>query len=169
MYDLNRIKETLNTVCGKAGITLTVPVVINGRLTRTLGRVISECDIDDTWYPTKIEFSKQYIETATDDCIYQTILHECAHYIAVIRSHETHGHDAYFKAVCAEIGCVEDKPKASHIDRIIEIKSKYDVKCENCGETWHYSRAGKIVQHPEYYHCITCGLELGKLTVVKNW
>lgn len=44
------------------------------------------------------------------------------------------------------------------------VKTKYTVKCPQCGATWNYQRRGKVVQHPELYRCTKCqsALELVK-------
>ena len=108
-YDLNRIKMEFNEVCRKAGTPCDVPIRLNGRLTRTLGRVFHQCDVTSgVWYSTHVEFSKQLLETASDKSIRDVILHECAHFIVTARTGENHGHDAAFKKVCAEIGTTND-------------------------------------------------------------
>lgn len=160
MYSITAVEKIISDVCKKAGTALTVPVTVNGRLTRTLGRVLSDsADGGKTWNPAKIEFSKQLLETASEESIKQIILHETAHYIVEMRTHEDHGHDEYFKAVCAEIGCTADKTKAK-VDRVKAIQYKYDVRCKNCGGVWHYNRAGKVIQNIGYYSCGECGGEL---------
>lgn len=41
-YDLNRVKLEVKETCRKAGIECDIPIRLNGRLTRTLGRVHQE-------------------------------------------------------------------------------------------------------------------------------
>ena len=162
MYDLNRIKTDFVEACEMAGVEVEDSniITLNSRLTRTLGRVFSNYQGKDL-VPTKVEFSKSFIETSTDECIHQTILHEAAHYIAVKRSKVDHGHDAYFKQICAEIGCYEDKTQ-SHVDRLVGAPSpyKYLVFCPNCGHMASRTRKCKLITHIENYSCGKCGSKL---------
>ena len=154
MYDLNRVKKEFDEACRKAGVVNKYPVKINGRLTATLGRV--------RWMhenakitPIDIEFSKLMIETASDFTIRETILHEAAHLIVIERTGVDHGHDAYFKSVCAELGTGADGCHAS-IETTRSIGYKYSLVCPRCGVIGGYSRKCKTVEHPEWYKC-KCG------------
>ena len=126
MYDIERVTKEFSDTLEKAGCKLDVPVTINGRLTSTLGRVIYRGN-----NPYKVEFSKQFLGTSTDDCIYQVILHEAAHFIAAKRSGVCHHHDGYFKQICAEIGCTNDQTK-THVERTVALEKiyKYVVYCQ---------------------------------------
>ena len=59
-YDLNRIKMEMNEVCRKANVEFNIPVRLNGRLTKTLGRVRQECH-NGVWKPVSVEFSNQFV------------------------------------------------------------------------------------------------------------
>ena len=115
-----------------------------------------------------MEISYQLLATATLESIKEVIAHECAHYLVNEETHENHGHDAIFKAMCNRIGCTNDGTVCHSLDREVPETQiyKYFVTCEDCGSiVGKYHRAGKIVQHPEYYTC-KCG---GHLTVTKNF
>ena len=101
MYTLDKIENQFKGICAKAGISCNVPITINSRLTRTLGRVVINNSIGfiDTWKPIKVEFSKQFIETSSDASIEDVIKHEAAHFIATSRTGEDHGHNSYFKKI----------------------------------------------------------------------
>ena len=167
-YDLNRLRKEFAEVCEKAGVKVTIPVNINGRLTRTLGRVkavvtaaTGECTA------TQMEFSKQLLETSTDKSIRDVLLHETAHYIAIMRSGEGHGHDSYFKAICAEIGATHDGVFIN-VDRTVEVKDKYDVFCDTCNlKVAGYSRMCKTIQRIDKCTCNKCNTS--NLRVVQNW
>jgi predicted SprT family Zn-dependent metalloprotease len=153
MYDLSRLKKEFKEVCEKAGIELKIPVRINTRLKTTLGQV---CYIGDK--PDRVEFSQQLLETSTDEAIHQVLLHEAAHYIADVRDGISHGHDAYFRAICAEIGCTNNKTTYK-VERLKGVGStyKYDVFCPNCGFIKGYNRKGEILKHLNRCHCSNCG------------
>lgn len=167
MYDINRIKKEFYEVCENAGMDLKLPISINGRLTRTLGRVrftrnvrTGYCELRD------VEFSRQLLETASDKSVRDVILHEAAHAIVTYRTSEAHGHDDTFKAVCAEIGTDNDGV-ATEVERTVEVKSKYEITCPNCGIVGRYSRACTATRHIENYTCRMCGCD--NLSVIQNW
>lgn len=158
-YDLKRIEKEFTIICKKAKVNLDTPISINGRLSRTLGRVCYEY-VYDVLIPSKIEFSKQFIENSSDEDIHDVILHEAAHYIATTRTGERHGHDNYFKAICAEIGT--NNNRTFFVEREVAAKTKYTVKC-GCGFEHGYSRRGKVI---EQGICPVCG---GELDINQNW
>ena len=154
-------------ICRTAGHDFTIPVKINKRLTRTLGRV-SCTKVNGVVINTLMEISYQLLTTATFDSIKAVVEHECAHYLVNEETHEHHGHDAVFKAMCARIGCANDGTVCYSLNREVPETQvyKYFVICEKCGETvGKYHRAGKVVQNPELYTC-KCG---GSLIVTKNF
>lgn len=171
-YDLEKVTHEFRTICAKAGANsgLNVPIRLNGRLTRTLGRVMQEYDSCEGCYvSTLVEFSRQLIETSTDKSIHDVIMHEAAHLIVTDRTGETHGHDAAFKAVCAEIGTTNDKTMTK-VERTVSDEQlyKYSVYCPTCGKNiGGYSRMCKTLRNIEYCTCRECGK--GGLKVVQNW
>ena len=156
MYDLNRIIKEFNEACSKAGVLNTYPIRINGRLTRTLGRVRYTKLSDNTIEPLDIEFSKQFLETASDASIKDVILHEAAHLIVAKRTKVHHGHDAYFKKVCAELGTKRDG-YAGEVELVKTVKYKYTIICPNCGEIGGYNRMCKTIKEINYCTCKKCG------------
>ena len=161
-YNLTRITEEFKATVENAGCSLTVPVQINGRLTSTLGRVMYRGNI-----PFKVEFSKQFLDTSTDESIHQVILHEAAHYIAAKRSGICHHHDGYFKQICAEIGCTSDQT-ATHVERIVALEKvyRYTVNCKKCGIVGGYNRWCPTLENLDRCYCRKCG---GDLTYTTNW
>lgn len=171
-YDLNRVTKEFRQACVKAGAGTgaVVPIRLNGRLTRTLGRVHQEYDPQVGGYvSTLVEFSKQLLETATDASIREVILHEAAHLIVTDRTLESHGHDAMFKAVCAEIGTSNDGV-STKVERTVEEKSlyKYNIFCPTCHKTiGGYNRRCKTIDNIAFCTCKGCGK--GGLQVIQNW
>lgn len=167
-YNLARLKAEFEDICKQANVKVTIPVNINGRLTRTLGRVkyvvntmSGECT------PTQMEFSKQLLETSSDKSIRDVLLHECAHYIVTMRTGEEHGHDYMFKAVCAELGTTNDGV-ATKVERTVAVQDKYDVICDTCNAKIDgYSRMCKTIKMINLCSCKRCGTS--NLRVVQNW
>jgi predicted SprT family Zn-dependent metalloprotease len=168
MWTVEKITALCIEYCGKAGVTFNSSVIINGRLTRTLGRCVL-IQVGGVWNPTRIEISRQLLETSTDASIKAVIAHECAHYVTCAITHEHHGHDAIFKSFCKVIGADNDK---THFDAIERTKSneeiyKYTLYCSKCGKfVGGKSRACKITQMPYNYYTKCCNAEI---RVIKNW
>ena len=155
---LTEIKDMIANICDKQGVDLIVPVELNGRLTKTLGRVVFLKDYKGKCTPVKIEFSKRLVETGSEKDLKEVILHETAHYIVTMVTKEDHGHDKVFKAMCAEIGTSNDTP---HTTLEKPMVKKYEVKCQDCGRVVAaYDRKGKVLQSimkgEKYYQCKNC-------------
>ena len=167
MLNEKEITEICKEICLKAGYDFTIPVKINKRLTRTLGRVFW-IKTNGKVTSTLMEISYQLLVTASFDSIKAVIEHECAHYLVNEETHEHHGHDATFKKMCARINCTNDGTICNSLDRIVSETEiyKYFVTCKKCGKiVGKYHKAGKIIQHPDFYNC-KCG---GDLEVIKNF
>ena len=161
------ITNMCKEICTNVGYDFTIPVKINKRLTRTLGRV-TYMKVGDYITSTLMEFSYQLLTTATLESIRSVVAHECAHYLVNEETHRSHGHDAIFKAMCAKIGCTNDGTICNNLNRTVPESTiyKYFVTCKQCNKIiGKYSRAGKTVQHPDWYRC-KCG---GELEVITNF
>ena len=176
MFTIDRIINELNKLCAADGITLDVPVAINSRLTRSMGRVISKAEVCETYgdgymhIPTKIEFARNLIDNASDDDILQVIKHEYVHYfLYILEPTVRHGHDAMFKRKCAAIGCTHSKA-TGYVEgfRDADAKSKYEVWCDDCNEIIAtYARKCKTLNNIHYCTCGNC--HGSNLRVVQNW
>ena len=169
-YTIERIQEEIERACEKAEVPLIVPIVINGRLRRVLGRVSYVYDHYDEVVPTKIEFSKFFLDTTSDEDIRSVILHETVHYIVAMRTGEKHGHDKEFKATCKEIGTRFDKCAVEGLHYTVpeEKMYKYVIYCPNCKKIvgWKHRRC-KVIDKIEYYACNEC--KQHDLEVIQNW
>ena len=169
MYDLAKVTKEFTDIVEQAGCKMTVPISFNNRLTRTLGRVISERNkYTNVTRNVRVEFSTNLIKTASDKSIRDVIEHEACHYIATHRSKIHHGHDDYFKAICDEIGCTNNKTSTS-VDRLVadEAIYRYTIYCPSCGVIGGYNRMSKTLQNLQYCNCAKCGNK--KLTYIQNW
>lgn len=161
------VRELIHKTCAKAGTPCTVPIIINGRLTATLGRVhyINSCG---TEHVNKIEIARKLVESASDDDCRDIILHECAHYIAFVRTGVRHGHDAYFKRVCAELGTNDDKC-ATNVNWVKPDSEvyKYNIYCSKCGELiCNRNRTVYWMKTPDAALSTCCE---APIRVVQNW
>lgn len=167
-YDITRVRKEFNEICSKCGVQVQSPVELNGRLTRTLGRVML-IKKGTVVTPTKVEFSKQLLATATDESIWDVIAHEAAHYVATIRTKENHNHDAYFKKVCAEIGTTNDGT-TTDVQRTVAADKiyKYQVECPDCNSILgYYHRKTRTLQNLSSCSCGKCHSR--NLKLVQNY
>lgn len=166
-YNLSRVTKEFTEVCNKAGVEVTCPIKISGRMTRTLGQVTHQT-INGITTSTLVQFSKQFLETSTDASIESVIKHEAAHYIATARTGEAHGHDSYFKSICAEIGTNNDGTKTK-VERTVSNDQiyKYTIMCPNCGVIGYRHRMSKTLKNIRTCYCKKCNSN--NLSVIHNY
>ena len=71
MWTVQEIEDYLQKLAINIDLVYKTPVRINGRLTKTLGRVLAKLTVFDNYKPEAIEFSKQFLETSTDESVRQ--------------------------------------------------------------------------------------------------
>lgn len=168
MFTIKDIEKECCKLSEMVGDEFNLPISINGRLTRTLGRVHSEC-INEVWYPVRMEISKQLLETSTEASIKAVISHEWAHYYTTKSTGESHGHDAVFKKVCARVGC-SNSGTTTKVERTVSERSlfKYTVHCHTCNEdVGHYNRMCATLKNLNDCVCNKCGTS--NLSYTQNW
>lgn len=161
MWTIEQVRNELNNLRIADGLPeIKVPVKINPRLSRTLGRVRYT-----GLRPTSIEFSQDLLKDGTDNDIINVIKHEYVHYYLLVKTGENHGHDAMFKAKCAAIGC---EHIYTHNSLEGESKYKYEVWCTKCNKiVATRSRRCKLIDYVDYYACANC--DTHNLKVIQNW
>ena len=168
MWNIEKITKVAEEKAAIVGLKLSIPVALNPRLTTTLGRVRGYYEpLTGVATPIKMEFSKKFIATASDDEIEQAIAHETAHYIATVTTGEFHGHDELFKSICKKIGCTCDSAKKEIGKETISKRYKYTVFCPDCDFITGYARMCKILKNLNYCKCPKCGS--AKLYYKQNW
>ncbi len=169
MWTVEQIHELCNRYCGKCGVRFNGTVVINKRLTRTLGQCISIYDPSvEIWYPTRIEISQQLLNTSTDESIKSVIAHECAHYVACKETGEKHGHDALFRSYCNRIGTTNNTPTTA-VQRTVPPESiyKYTIYCSKCGKfLGGRQRVCRVTKDSADFRSQCCQ---GAVRIVQNW
>lgn len=98
------------------------------------------------------------------DCeeqFWNTIRHEYAHALVMLRDGKSHHHDSVWKAACLEVGC---NPERVAKNQEAEQKSverrktqiRYIVHCRDCGRQWAYIRRGSVVKALKAKKVCTC-------------
>ena len=166
MLTVTELKQKCTEVFKIVNLDFSLPIIINGRLTKTLGRCVYQ-RICGKVTPIRLEFSRQFLETATPHSIEEVIKHECAHAIACIEKGENQGHNSYFKSVCQRIGTNNDGIFTTVERTVLNDKLyKYTIICKDCCNICgYYHRAGNVVKYPSRYTC-KCG---GELSVIQNF
>ena len=166
-WTVEAITDYCKELAAKVGMEFDCPVVLNGRLSTTLGRLISTSGIDG-YTPSRLEMSKRLLATATDESIKGVIEHEFCHWYVTKTTREHHGHDQVFRNACAMIGCTNDRAKTT-VDRMVEASSiyKYTVNCPNCGVIGGYQRMNSTLRDIDLCTCMNCNS--GGLTYTQNW
>ena len=168
MWTVEKLTAECQKLSDKFNDKFDISVSINGRLTTTLGRCRSKRVNGEETLPFEIQFSKQFLESSPDTDIIAVIQHEWAHYYATKSTKEPHGHDSYFKDICARIGCQNDQRQFKGIAPSEEKKFKYEVYCGDCGKlVATYTRMCPTLRNIRSCHCGLCG---GKALYYKqNW
>lgn len=173
---IEQIIERCKRDAAIAGLDFNIPVTINGRLQKALGKCLYSREVDYSQdpprfsiIPNKIEISKNLFENCTDKSIIDVVDHEMCHYIATTITHRKQGHNAIFKKYCAMIGTKND----GMYDYTVEYKPnagphyKFDLYCSCCGQrVGGRHRRCQIVDHPENYLTRCCN---AKVKVVQNF
>lgn len=156
-YVINKLKE----LSENKGDKFNIEVEINGRLTRTLGRVVSH-RINGYVKPVKLEISKRALIICSKRELDSIIGHEWCHYYISKTTGKAHGHDKMFKMLCHEIGI--HGGSEIFVDRLSEVnerKIKYETKCTHCGgTTGRYCVRAGVVKNPELYSSGCCGANI---------
>lgn len=171
MLTLVDVKNECIRLSKSVGDTFSIPVLLNGRLTSTLGRCIVVWEQKKQCYrPTVIEISKRALEEISDDDMIDIIRHEWVHYyLAKTRPQEDHGHDRTFKALCRKVQCNGDaESTVTYKDCLSDYRhSKYTLVCPLCGDVAGYNRMCNTLRFADQVQHKTCGTK--GMTYEVNW
>lgn len=161
MFTTDEIRAEYAELDKKCGVdTSGIPIKISTRSVRRRGY----CRFGRNGVIKYISFS-DFIFDEAPESFWNTVRHEYAHVLVKIRHPmENHGHDAVWKAACAEVGCTGARctPTTPEQKKRQMEKTKYTITCGGCGRTWNYSRKTKLIQKLQTgashsYHCGLCG------------
>ena len=153
------------------GDEFSVPIVINNRLTSTLGQSLAKWNHEEGYmYPTGIEISGRALRDLCDEDIIDVVKHEWTHYY-LTKTDPTvrHGHDMVFKDLCKKTGCNGDPDMEirTRDGRSVLRTHKYTVICPKCGEIAGYDRMCRTLKRIDLAEHTACGT-VG-LTYEQNW
>ena len=125
-YSIGDFEAIVREALLKCGVDLDVPVRINSRISRALGRCCFRPGDGGTY--VHLELSRRFVEQAPFEEIRQVLLHEAAHLVEILYAGHKTGHDETFRMICAYLGCGDD---ASCINTTMHMK--YEARCPRCG------------------------------------
>ena len=168
MKKISDIKKQAVKICNECGVPYEdVPITINYRLQRSLGRtLISRNPILGGVTMKKIELSETVMnDKAPEDITVITLVHE---YIHTVPGCDNHGPN--FQKYCRKImskypeynmGTYASKEEMNTLHELGLVKTKkekakYTLQCEKCGATWYRASMCKFVKYHDRYKC-GCG------------
>lgn len=122
-------------------LELTIPIEINGRLSRSAGRFQSYIQIRK---PVRIEISKKHIILSlmenNFDTVLDTLTHELIHYALFVKNLPHRDNDNYFIQECnrQKVSLIHEGPQLKHVyicenGHNFYSSNKFDEKKYNCG------------------------------------
>ena len=101
LMTIKQVNEICEKIAKENDLSITCPIVENGRLTKTLGQV----KYNKGGFGIKeIEFSKKFLQFGTEAQIMDTIKHELAHAFAYWTPGELPGHDKIWQDNSKKLG-----------------------------------------------------------------
>lgn len=149
--ELPRIyRECMQIMRGVGYDVKEVPITLNGRLTRVLGRYFR--------VENRIELSKNFFLYASEEAVKNTIIHEICHQVS-----PTRGHGADWKQIAQRVSSktpynitrLASNDKVEGVPKI-QKERKYLIKCSHCGQEYRYVKKVKAYTSPQDYSCGKC-------------
>lgn len=107
------------------------PIEIDNRLSKTRAYFRFR---KYTYDPMMFKFSKNVLIYDTDENIYNTILHELAHYITMEVYQDNLGHSNEWKEICSKIGLENATRLFTEDKELAKSTKRYHMYCNDCGE-----------------------------------
>lgn len=130
------------------GMKLNIPININGRLKRVLGRYVHRASDGE---PLRIEISKNYLMRGNLDDIKGTIKHECIHYALHQQGKPYKDGMALFESELIKHG--------SHSTRTLRVQVERNYNLYKCQCTVH-KKVRALSNNGRYHSCGGCKANL---------
>ena len=119
LHELTQIASTFLT--REFGLELAIPIIINKRLKRALGRLTFRHDS-----PVAIELAANLVIYHSNDVIIDVLKHECVHYALFKKQLPFFDHDAYFENTLSRLNI-----KSTNTYQLKGLIHSY--ACKDCG------------------------------------
>lgn len=116
-------------------------------------RRVGVCHYPTRARPGRIELSRHFVERNPEAEVRDTLLHEIAH----AQVGPGHGHDAVWRAKCAELGA---RPERCYGDHVEMPRGRWRATCPACGREFDRHRRPDRLGG---WHCPRCGEDRGRL------
>ena len=165
---IQEITDYCKELSSQVNDTFSIPVKINGRLSKCLGRVTIHRNENNEWTPLCLELSKRVTQYAEEEDLLAVIRHEWCHYYITKTTREDHDHDEKFKELCQRFDAVEKRSTRIHYTVPIDELYKYTVYCPTCNRVIdRFMRMNKTLRMLDFCTCKKCGN--GGLYYKQNW
>lgn len=155
LTDLQRLyNESKQVLVGLGYEVEDVPVILNGRFTRVLGRY--------HYREKKIELNKKYFVHGDDEDIKNTLIHELLHQVSG-NMYQDYGHGKHWNMLADKVS--QNTPykitRLASTDKLEGIPNlrkerKYIVRCSCCGSETKYATRANAYKNPSAYYCGVC-------------
>ena len=162
MHSLDEVRAEYRRLDALLGIdTSAIELKISSRAVRQLGSF----SVRRQQGRERLRITLSALVMEDDALFMDTIRHEYAHAaVHLLYPGQRHGHDALWKNICLRIGC-RPKSRTQLSQSAAELraqKTKYLVRCKNCGRESGYVRRGKVVDalmrgRGSALRCTACG------------
>lgn len=141
---------------------LTIPVVVNGRLTRTMGRFKYRVRNSDGYKtPISIELSKYFVKNNDSTTIFQVLKHELVHYALFMKDEPNSDGHPHFENELKRLGVVS-QDTIHHLNIKVKPANQVVYQCLDCKSKFKRRRR---LSHDGKYHRCSCD---GKLKNISN-
>ena len=130
-------------------------------------RILGQCGYRA--YGAEFNFNPTYFKIADKLAVHSTIMHEVIHSVVGCENHRTKfqmlAKLANYKLGLKVATQTTDMAYAQHLQKIKEVKSKYQITCKGCGHIYYKQRMSKSIdlmiklegKPSPYFKCPYCG------------
>lgn len=140
------------------GMSLTIPIKLNGRLKTSYGRFVS---YRDPKLPKVIELNKSFLECNDLDTVLNVLKHELVHYALFMKGKPHSDGNPVFEKELKRLGIVSQ----SDIGKYNILQKMQIYQCKKCGN--EYKMIRRLKNNGKYHICKCSGrlIDKGKRVV----